>query len=122
MMLSIMMMTAALAITAATRAVAVVPSPSISSQSNQTASNIQQSYNATENMISTFKTTDSLLIQALNDLNMSKTHEASTLLGMAKTQLEQHQLASLDALSNPVLQLSGGAFIGCSTGFEDGKN
>jgi hypothetical protein len=109
MMLSVMMMTATLTITTAvttTTAVAVVPSPSVSSQSNQTGSNVQQPYNATENMISRFKSTDSFLIQALNDLNMGKTHEAHTLLGIAKTQLEQYQLASLDALSNPVLQLS----------------
>ena len=57
-------------------------------------------------MISTFKTADSLLIQALNNLNIGKIHEAHTLLGMAKIQIEQYQLASLDAMSNPVLQLS----------------
>ena len=86
----------------ATAAVAVVSSSSISSQSNTN----QQPYNATENVISTFKTADSLLIQALNDLSMGKIREAYTQLSMAKTQIEQHQLASLDAMSNPVLQLS----------------
>lgn len=94
----------------ATAAIAVDSSPSISSQSNQTASIVeetnQQPYNATEYMISTFKTADSLLIKALDDLNMGKTREAHTHLSMAKTQIEQYQLASLDAMSNPVLQLS----------------
>ena len=91
-----------------TAAVAVVfSSSSISFQSNQTAQHTnQQPYNATENMISTFKTADSLLTQALNDLSMDKIQEAHTQLSMAKTQIEQHQLASLDAMSNPVLQLS----------------
>jgi hypothetical protein len=91
----------------ATAAVAVVSSPSISYQSNQTAQQAnQQPYNATEYMISAFKTADSLLIQALNDVNMGKTQEAHTQLRMAKTQIEQYQLSSLDAMSNPVLQLS----------------
>jgi len=93
----------------ATTAVAIVSSSSssISFQGNQTAQRTnQQPYNATENVISTFKTADSLLTQALNDLSMDKIQEAHTQLGMAKTQIEQHQLASLDAMSNPVLQLS----------------
>ena len=91
----------------ATAVVAVVSSSSISFQGNQIAQHTnQQPYNATENMISTFKTADSLLTQALNDLSMDKIQEAHTQLGMAKTQIEQHQLASLDAMSNPVLQLS----------------
>jgi len=57
-------------------------------------------------MISAFKTANSLLIQALNDLNIGKTQEAHTQLSMAKMQIEQYQLASLDAVSNPVLQSS----------------
>ena len=97
-------------VTGATTAGAVVSSPSTSSQSNQTASSVhkinQQPYNATEYMISAFKTADTLLIQALEDLNMSKIQEAHTQLSMAKTQIEQYQLASLDTMSNPVLQLS----------------
>jgi hypothetical protein len=84
-----------------------VVSSSISSQSYQTAQHTnQQPYNVTDYMISTFKTADSLLIQALNDLSMGKIREAYIQLSMAKTQIEQHQLASLDAMSNPVLQLS----------------
>src|SRR5437899_3864187 len=110
MMFSIIIAVVLATAATATAEVAVVSSPSTSSQSNQTASSIQQTnqrpYNATENMISAFKTADSLLIQALNDLNMGKTQQALTQLNMAKTQIEQYQLAALDAMSNPVLQLS----------------
>src|SRR5215469_6821294 len=98
---------ATVATAATTVAVVSSSSSSISFQGNQTAQHTnQQPYNATENMISTFKTADSLLTQALNDLSMDKIQEAYTQLSMAKTQIEQHQLASLDVMSNPVLQLS----------------
>ncbi len=104
------MITVVIATTAATAARAVVSSTSTSSRSNQAESRVQdtnqQPYNATEYMISAFETARALLMQALNDLNMSKTQEAYTQLSMAKTQIEQYQLASLDAMSNPVLQLS----------------
>jgi hypothetical protein len=99
-----------IALILATTTVAVVSSPSASSQSNQTASSVQQinqqPYNATENMISAFRSANSLLIQALNDLNMGRTQDAHTQLSMAKMQIERYQLASLDAMSNPVLQSS----------------
>jgi len=69
---TVLLATAATTITA-TAAVAVVSSSSsISFQGDQTAQHTnQQPYNATENMISTFKTADSLLTQALNDLRGS---------------------------------------------------
>jgi hypothetical protein len=103
--------------TTTTTAVGVVSSSSssssTSSQSNLTSSgssiyqtNQQYSYNATQNMISAFKTADSLLIQALINLNIGKVQEALTELNSAKTQIEQYQLAALDVMSNPVLQLS----------------
>src|SRR5215469_18274776 len=75
----------------ATTTVAVVSSSSssISFQGNQTTQHTnRQPYNATEDMISTFKTADSLLTQALNDLGMDKIQKAYTQLGMAKTQIE----------------------------------
>ena len=98
-------------------AIGVLPSSSATtSKSNQTTNvdvsttiqhtKDQQSYNATENMILSFKTADSLLIQALNNLNAGKTSEALTQLNSAKVQIEQYQLAALDAMSNPVLQIS----------------
>jgi hypothetical protein len=94
-----------------TTAVGVFSSSSTISKSSQTAnagsSTIwQQTYNATENMILAFKTADSLLIQALNNLNAGKIKEALTQLNNAKVQIEQYQLAALDAMSNPVLQIS----------------
>jgi len=110
MMFSVIITVVLATVITTTTTVAVVSSASKSSQSNQTASSVQQinqqPYNATENMISAFKTANSLLIQALNDLNMGKTQEAHTQLSMAKMQIEQYQLASLDAVSNPVLQSS----------------
>ena len=98
-------------------AIGVLPSSSATtSKSNQTTNvdvsttiqhtKDQQSYNATENMILSFKTADSLLIQALNNLNAGKTSEALAQLNSAKVQIEQYQLAALDAMSNPVLQIS----------------
>ncbi|MFL6424213.1 MAG: hypothetical protein ACJ71R_11565, partial [Nitrososphaeraceae archaeon] len=93
-------------------AIGVLPSSSATtSKSNQTtnvdvSTTTQQSYNATENMILSFKTANSLLIQALNNLNAGKTSEALTQLNSAKVQIEQYQLAALDAMSNPVLQIS----------------
>ncbi len=66
----------------------------------------QQSYNATENMIIAFKAADSLLVQVLNNLNAGKTKEALAQLNSAKVQIEQYQLAAVDAMSNPVLQTS----------------
>jgi len=112
----------AVALAIATTTTAVVSSSSISFQGNQTAQHTnQQPYNATESMTSTFKAADSLLIQALNDLRMDKIQQAHTQLSMAKTQIEQHQIASLDVMSNPVLQLSSTAFVGCSAGVKDRK-
>jgi flagellar basal body-associated protein FliL len=62
-MIFCIMVTVVLATVAiATTTVAVVSSSSISFQGNQTAQHTnKQPYNATENMISTFKTADSLL-------------------------------------------------------------
>jgi hypothetical protein len=68
--------------------------------------NQQKTYNATQTMMLAFKTADSLLTQALNNLNTGKTKDALMQLNNAKVQIEQYQLAALDAMSNPVLQLS----------------
>jgi hypothetical protein len=109
--------TVALATAGTTRlAIGVLPSSlATTSKSNQAANadvstTIQhtknQSYNATENMVIAFKAADSLLMQALNNLNAGKTKEALIQLNSAKVQIEQYQLAALDAMSNPVLQTS----------------
>jgi hypothetical protein len=98
-------------------AIGILPSSSATnSKSNQTTNvdvsttiqntKDQQSYNATENMIIAFKAADSLLVQVLNNLNTGKTKEALAQLNGAKVQIEQYQLAALDAMSNPVLQTS----------------
>jgi hypothetical protein len=110
--------TVALATAGTTRlAIGVLPSSlATTSKSNQAANadvsttTIQhtknQIYNATENMVIAFKAADSLLMQALNNLNAGKTKEALIQLNSAKVQIEQYQLAALDAMSNPVLQTS----------------
>jgi hypothetical protein len=121
----VVVLLAAIGTTAAAAPVDIIPSSSspssTTSRSNQSSSDggsintssatvqhtkNQQTYNATENMILTFKTADSLLMQALNNLNAGKTKEALTQLNSAKVQIEQYQLAALDAMSNPVLQIS----------------
>jgi hypothetical protein len=122
-MLSIIIIIA-LATAGTTRTAVGVPSspPATTSVNNQTANEQggggindsstiqhtknQQTYNATENMVVAFKAADSLLMQALNNLNAGKTKEALSQLNSSKVQVEQYQLAALDAMSNPVLQTS----------------
>jgi len=89
MMLPIIIIGIALATAGTTprTAIGVLPSSSLAtSKSNQSVNaglsttiqytKNQQSYNATENMVIAFKAADSLLMQALNNLNVGKTKEA----------------------------------------------
>jgi hypothetical protein len=107
--------------TANAAAVLDIVSSSISSRGNDQTSNSsnssnttsihttnknQQAYNATQTMIAAFKTANSILIQAVNNLNKGNTKEALMQLNSAKAQIERYQLAALDAMSDPVLQLS----------------
>jgi hypothetical protein len=71
---------------------------------NQTAT--AQNYNSTDAMISSFKSGNKLLMQAINDIKSGNTHKALSELNSAKVQIEQQQLAALDVMSNPVLQLA----------------
>jgi hypothetical protein len=99
-----------------TTAIGVVSYSRISENNSQTANRSntgiiqytknQQTYNATQSMILTFKTAESLLMKALKNLSMGKAQEALGQLNNAKVQIEQYQLASLDAMSSPVLQSS----------------
>jgi hypothetical protein len=66
----------------------------------------QQAYNATNVLISTIKSTQSILAKALNDINMNNTIDALSNLNALKTKIEQYQLSALDVLSNPILQSS----------------
>jgi hypothetical protein len=92
--------------------IGVLPSSSLATSKSNQSVNVGvntttiQHTNATENMVIAFKAADSLLMQALNNLNAGKTKEALTQLNSAKPQIEQYQLAALDAMSNPVLQIS----------------
>jgi hypothetical protein len=99
-----------------TTAIGVVSYSRISENNSQTANRSntgiiqytknQQTYNATQSMILTFKTAESLLMKALKNLSMGKAQEALGQLNNAKVQIEQYQLAALDAMSSPVLQSS----------------
>jgi hypothetical protein len=69
---------------------------------NQTAT--AQNYNSTDTMISSFRSGNTLLMQAVNDTKTGNIHKALTELNNAKVQIEQQQLAALGVMSNPVLQ------------------
>ena len=65
----------------------------------------QQRYNATDVMITSFQSAENLLTQAQNEIKSgSNLQDAISKINMAKIRIEQYQLASLDLLSNPVLQ------------------
>ncbi len=66
----------------------------------------QQRYNATNVLISSIKSTQSILAQALNDINMNNTIDALSSLNSLKTKIEQYQLSALDVLSNPIFESS----------------
>lgn len=69
---------------------------------NQTAT--AQNYNSTDTMISSFRSANALLMQAVNDIKSVNIHKALTELNNARVQIEQQQLAALGMMSNPVLQ------------------
>ncbi len=62
--------------------------------------------NATTVLISAIKSTQTVLAQVLNDINMNNTKGALSNLNALKTKIEQYQLSALDVLSNPILQSS----------------
>jgi hypothetical protein len=65
----------------------------------------QQRYNATDVMINSFQSAENLLTQARNEIKSGgNLEDAISKINMAKIRIEQYQLASLDLLSNPVLQ------------------
>jgi hypothetical protein len=65
----------------------------------------QQRYNATDVMITSFQSAENLLTQAQNEIKSGgNLQDAISKINMAKIRIEQYQLASLDLLSNPILQ------------------
>jgi hypothetical protein len=65
----------------------------------------QQHYNATDVMITSFQSAENLLTQARNEIKSGgNLQDAISKINMAKIRIERYQLASLDLLSNPVLQ------------------
>lgn len=63
-----------------------------------------QNYNSTETMISSFRSGNTLLMQAVNDVKTGNIHKALTELNNARVQIEQQELAAFGVMSNPVLQ------------------
>ena len=63
-------------------------------------------YNATDIMLSSFNSANNLLTQALNDIKAGNLKGALGPLNLATGQIEQQQLASVDVISNPVLQVA----------------
>jgi hypothetical protein len=66
----------------------------------------QRGYNATNVLISTIKSTQSILAKALNDINMNNTIDAQSDTNALNTKIEQYQLSALDVLSNPIFESS----------------
>jgi hypothetical protein len=65
----------------------------------------QQRYNATDVMITSFQSAENLLTQARNEIKSgANLQDAISKINMAKIRIDQYQLASLDLLSNPILQ------------------
>jgi hypothetical protein len=77
-------------------------------QKNQTGNETAtaQNYNSTDTMISSYKSGHKLLIKAINDIKTGNIREALINLNNAKVMIEQQQLAALDVMSNPVLQVA----------------
>jgi hypothetical protein len=84
------------------------PSAFYNNESLQPVQDRQQQLcnNATIVLISTIKSTRSILAQVLNDINMNNTKDALSNLSALKTKIEQYELSALDVLSNPILQSS----------------
>jgi ribosomal protein S20 len=86
---------------------------------NQTAT--AQNYNSTDTLISSFKSANKLLTQAINDIRTGDSHRALTELNNAKVQIDQQQLAALDVMSNPVLQSQRGHLLSAKHYIETGN-
>ena len=65
----------------------------------------QQRYNATDVMMTSFQSAENLLTHGRNEIKLGgNLQDVISKINMAKIRIEQYQLASLDLLSNPVLQ------------------
>lgn len=77
------------------------PTPQENQTRNQTTA--AQNHNSTETMMSSFKSGNNLLMQAINDIKTGNIQGALAKLNNAKVQIEQQQLALFDVMSGPVL-------------------
>ncbi|MFY9868592.1 MAG: hypothetical protein WAK17_02640 [Candidatus Nitrosopolaris sp.] len=73
-------------------------------QKNQTGNQTAiRNYNSTDTMISSFKSGNKLLMQAISDINTGNIEGALAKLNNAKVQIQQQQLSLFDVISGPVL-------------------
>jgi hypothetical protein len=92
-------------------------------QENQTRNQTTtaQKYNSTETMISSFKSGNKLLMQAINDIKSGNTQRALAELNNAKVQIEQQQLSLFDVMSGPVLSSTRGYLLAAKQSIEKGN-
>ncbi|HXP49248.1 MAG TPA: hypothetical protein VN922_04800, partial [Bacteroidia bacterium] len=99
------------------------PSKSPTTQENQTRNQTATApnHNSTETMMSSFKSGNKLLMQAINDINTGNIQGALTKLNNAKVQMEQQQLALFDVMSGPVLSSTREYLLAAKQSIEKGN-
>jgi hypothetical protein len=99
------------------------PTDATNIQINQTGiqTTSAQSYNSTDTMMSSFKSGNNLLMQAIKDLKAGNPQGALAEINNARVQIEQQQLAALDVMSNPVLQLARAHLLAAKQYIETGN-
>jgi hypothetical protein len=102
---------------------ATASSKSPTTQENQTRNQTTtaQKYNSTETMISSFKSGNKLLMQAINDMKSGNAQRALAELNNAKVQIEQQQLAFFDLMSGPVLSSTREYLLAAKQSIEKGN-
>lgn len=104
-------------------AYATALSKSTTTQENQTRNQTTtaQNHNSTETMMSSFKSGNKLLMQAINDINTGNIQEALAKLNNAKVQIQQQQLALFDVMSGPVLSSTREYLLAAEQSIEKGN-
>ena len=107
----------------ASSANATSSSKSPTTQENQTRNQTTtaQNHNSTKTMMSSYKSADKLLMQAINDINTGNIQGALAKLNNAKVQIEQQQLALFDVMSGPVLSSTREYLLAAKQSIEKGN-
>jgi hypothetical protein len=92
-------------------------------QKNQTGiqTTTAQNYNSTDTMVSSFKSGNKLLMQAINDIKDGNIQGALSELDNAKVQIEQQQLSALSIISNPIFQSAREHLLAAKQSIETGN-